>query len=155
MRGNERLVYGPSIPAPWNSAPNPSPAPPKEPKPALVNGDGEEVSTEVAFRLPDAKLYHTWDYEQKRFWEPLTANRAIRNKLAQIPPSMQQAQTPALSALEPPNRRASTISIPPSSALQSPTVDKLNRKPGLISISRRESNSAFMSRRDSIASRAE
>ena len=73
-----KLTYGPGVNAPWNSGP----APPA-PTPSLANGvkkekDGKSdaVPTKV---IPDAKLYATWNWEQKSYREPI---RRARNSVS-------------------------------------------------------------------------
>ncbi|KZT03328.1 uncharacterized protein LAESUDRAFT_744694 [Laetiporus sulphureus 93-53] len=76
QRGTQRLVYGPGVSAPWNTnAPPTPPAPPNAGKGKEgVNGVSKDAET-PSKPLPDARLYATWDYEQKRFHEPLIVRR--------------------------------------------------------------------------------
>lgn len=87
QRGPERLTYGTGVPAPWNSdkLSAPMPAPPmvkgKEPLAnGLPNGKGslnlKEGEKEPV--LPDARLFATWEHDQKSFREPLTLPRRAR-----------------------------------------------------------------------------
>lgn len=80
-RGTQKLTYGPGVNAPWNSSlsPTPAPAPAQgKGKDAAPNGvaSGKEEEKEGA-KLPDARLYATWNYETKRFDEPLPARRRV------------------------------------------------------------------------------
>ena len=82
QRGSEKLTYGPGVPAPWNSekssAPIPAPSMAKGKDPlanGLTNGKGKEEKGPV---LPDARLFATWEHEQKSFREPLTVPRRAR-----------------------------------------------------------------------------
>jgi len=77
-RGNQILVYGPGVPAPWNAITTPQPpsqpAVKREDKSAsgMLNGKAKEEPQPI---LPDARFYATWDYEQKNFKEPLAVGR--------------------------------------------------------------------------------
>ena len=83
-RGTQKLTYGPGVYASWNSSF--SPAPPATAAPGkgkevngLTNGKEKEKEKEqeAARPLPDARLYATWNYEQKRFDEPLVIRRRM------------------------------------------------------------------------------
>jgi Wiskott-Aldrich syndrome protein len=50
----------------------------------LPNGKGKETTSKV---LQDARLYATWDYEQKDYNMPLTLGRRGRNGSVQGGPS--------------------------------------------------------------------
>jgi Wiskott-Aldrich syndrome protein len=86
QRGPEKLTYGTGIPAPWNNpdrssgpAPMPSTGTGKEPLAnglTLTNGKGKEA--EKGPVLPDARLFATWEHEQKSFRDPLTIPRRAR-----------------------------------------------------------------------------
>jgi hypothetical protein len=84
QRGPEKLTYGTGVPAPWNN-PDKSPAPLPVPSVSmgkellangLTNGKGKEV--EKGPVLPDARLFATWEHEQKTFRDPLTIPRRAR-----------------------------------------------------------------------------
>ncbi|KAJ7767467.1 hypothetical protein DFH07DRAFT_915704 [Mycena maculata] len=73
-RGPKLLTYGPGVPAPWNS-------------PATANGvgagaDGEGAKERDAreARIPDARMYATWEYETKDF------KSVMRRPRMQAPP---------------------------------------------------------------------
>ncbi|KAI0314003.1 hypothetical protein OF83DRAFT_1064528 [Amylostereum chailletii] len=90
-RGPEDLTYGTGISAPWNSTATPTGAaapttaggknkdPPVN---GMVNGKGkdkEKESAEMEKRaLPDAKMYATWEYDQKSFRDPPMVPRRAR-----------------------------------------------------------------------------
>ena len=83
QRGSEKLTYGTGLPAPWNSdkssAPIPVPSTAKGKEPlanGLTNGRGKEGEKEPV--LPDARLFATWEHDQKSFREPLTVPRRAR-----------------------------------------------------------------------------
>ncbi|KAI9455404.1 hypothetical protein F5148DRAFT_984747 [Russula earlei] len=84
QRGPERLTYGAGVPAPWNnsdksSAPLPTPLAAKG-KELLTNGltNGRGKEGEKGPVLPDARLFATWEQEQKSFRDPLTLPRRAR-----------------------------------------------------------------------------
>lgn len=118
MRGSQKLLYGPPVNAPWNSSIQPSAATPVGVSgPTLANGkvngkddpgakgkDGKDVAG--AGKIPDARLYATWDYEQKHFWEPLALGRGLKAKGAQV----QLRDTPAGTGSDV-NRRPSGLTI--------------------------------------------
>lgn len=110
MRGSQKLVYGPAVPAPWNSSmPPPTPAGPGA---SLANGKPAGAETKDAkegTKVPDARLFATWDYEQKHFWEPLPIARGFKAKGAQI----QLKDVPAASGvgIEGTPRRPSGLTI--------------------------------------------
>nr|VWO95850.1 Sensor protein zRas [Ganoderma boninense] len=81
-RGTQKLTYGPGVYASWNASF--SPAPPTTAGPGkgketngLTNGKEKDKEQEAARPLPDARLYATWNYEQKRFDEPLIMRRRM------------------------------------------------------------------------------
>ena len=43
----------------------------------MPNGKEKDKDKEAARPLPDARLYATWNYEQKRFEEPLMTRRRV------------------------------------------------------------------------------
>lgn len=84
QRGPEKLTYGMGVPAPWNN-PDKSSVPLPAPSVAigkellsngLTNGKGKEA--EKGPVLPDARLFATWEHEQKSFRDPLTIPRRAR-----------------------------------------------------------------------------
>ncbi|KAI8972618.1 hypothetical protein BD414DRAFT_500107 [Trametes punicea] len=82
QRGNQKLTYGPGVNAPWNASFSPMPAStpaPGKSKEAGANGiaNGKEKEKEPPRPLPDARLYATWNYEQKQFDEPLVIRRRM------------------------------------------------------------------------------
>ncbi|KAF8966948.1 hypothetical protein BDZ97DRAFT_1806041 [Flammula alnicola] len=87
-RGNKPLIYGSGIPAPWNAnavtsgpdsvLPTPLTSKPKE----APSANGKESPVKPV--LPDARLYATWDYEQKDFKVPLTPLPRSRNRMGSI-----------------------------------------------------------------------
>ncbi|RDX41285.1 hypothetical protein OH76DRAFT_1412256 [Lentinus brumalis] len=106
QRGNQKLTYGPGVNAPWNSSFNPTPAAPPaagKGKDGAANGlpngkdkggdkgaDGEKPRV-----LPDARLYATWNYEQKRFDEPLVVRRRVGSIAV---PRMERARSESTNA---------------------------------------------------------
>ncbi|CCM03224.1 uncharacterized protein FIBRA_05349 [Fibroporia radiculosa] len=75
QRGSQKLTYGPGVSAPWNTNASTPPAPAVTTKGkdgGLTNGKEVDVP---AKSLPDARLYATWDFEQKRCHEPLVVRR--------------------------------------------------------------------------------
>ena len=91
-RGTKPLTYGQGVAAPWNSNPLPSdgaivPSTPATAKPgtkdALPNGKDKDTSGQAkapAVALPDARLYATWDYEQKDYRVPVAAPSRSRTR---------------------------------------------------------------------------
>ena len=92
QRGTQKLTYGPGVNAPWNASFSPQPAAtPATGKGgagggkdgaganglANGNGNGKEKEGAPARPLPDARLYATWNYEPKRFDEPLVVRRRV------------------------------------------------------------------------------
>ncbi|KAI0830195.1 hypothetical protein BC628DRAFT_1313812 [Trametes gibbosa] len=90
QRGSQKLTYGPGVNAPWNASFSPMPAS----TPALGKGkeaagagagagangalpNGKEKEREAPRPLPDARLYATWNYEQKQFDEVLVVRRRM------------------------------------------------------------------------------
>ncbi|EJF60090.1 hypothetical protein DICSQDRAFT_137672 [Dichomitus squalens LYAD-421 SS1] len=83
-RGAQKLTYGPGVYAPWNASFSPMPATAPAPgKGKEANGmpngkdKDKEKDKEAPRPLPDARLYATWNYEQKRFDEPLAMRRRM------------------------------------------------------------------------------
>ncbi|KAH9996137.1 hypothetical protein BJV74DRAFT_769319 [Russula compacta] len=82
QRGPEKLTYGTGVPAPWNNSDRSSaslqtPSAAKELLPnGLTNGKGKEG--EKGPVLPDARLFATWEHEQKNFRDLLTIPRRAR-----------------------------------------------------------------------------
>jgi len=98
-RGTKSLTYGQGVPAPWNSSnPLPSsdgaivPSTPAAAKPGtkdalllLPNGKDKDTSGQAKappVALPDARLYATWDYEQKDYRVPIVAPSRSRTRMA-------------------------------------------------------------------------
>jgi hypothetical protein len=84
QRGPEKLTYGAGVAAPWNnpdrvSAPLPTPSAAKG-KELLANGltNGKGKGGEKGPVLPDARLFATWEHEQKSFRDTLTIPRRAR-----------------------------------------------------------------------------
>lgn len=84
QRGPEKLTYGTGVSAPWNN-PDKTPAPLPAPtvsmgKELLANGltNGKGKEAEKGPVLPDARLFATWEHEQKSFRDPLTIPRRAR-----------------------------------------------------------------------------
>lgn len=72
-RGAEKLLYGPGLPAPWNSGavtPAPAASKVKDEKNGKQNGKEEEPKVET---LPDSLLFATWEYEPKDFRVPVVS----------------------------------------------------------------------------------
>lgn len=88
QRGPEKLTYGTGVPAPWNNPDGSrSSGPPPMPsagmgkgKELLANGltNGKGKEAEKGPVLPDARLFATWEHEQKSFRDPLTIPRRAR-----------------------------------------------------------------------------
>ena len=88
QRGPEKLTYGTGVPAPWNnpdssrsSGPSPMPsASMGKGKELLANGltNGKGKEAEKGPVLPDARLFATWEHEQKSFRDSLTIPRRAR-----------------------------------------------------------------------------
>ena len=84
QRGPEKLTYGAAVPAPWNnfdksSGPLPTPSATKG-KELLANGltNGKDKEGEKGPVLPDARLFATWEHEQKSFRDTLAIPRRAR-----------------------------------------------------------------------------
>jgi hypothetical protein len=92
-------------------------------------------------KLPDARLFATWDYEQKNFRDSLSVARASKLKGAQF----QMASNPA-SAVDAPPRRGSTLSaISTANGLDTPN----DRRNGILTLPlRRESSQAGSFKRE-------
>ncbi|KAI6030275.1 hypothetical protein EDC04DRAFT_3115352 [Pisolithus marmoratus] len=77
QRGPQKLIYGPGISAPWNSS-LASGAPAgqqqqQQPQPSKGGEDSLANGRETpSFALPDAQMFATWDYEVKRYQDPLS-----------------------------------------------------------------------------------
>ena len=92
QRGSQKLTYGPGVNAPWNSAfssaPTATPAPGKGKEKdgvnGMPNGKDKDKEKETPRSLPDARLYATWNYEQKRYDEPLVVRRRL-GSVAAVP----------------------------------------------------------------------
>ncbi|THH21366.1 hypothetical protein EUX98_g8404 [Antrodiella citrinella] len=83
IRGTTKLVYGPGVPAPWNSSSIPPPLPTaSKPNGKEVNGKDKDKDKDDAVSaaklLPDARLFATWNWDQKSYKEPLQAHRRGR-----------------------------------------------------------------------------
>jgi hypothetical protein len=85
QRGPEKLTYGAGVPAPWNNPDNKTSGPSPMPsagmgKELLANGltNGKGKEAEKGPVLPDARLFATWEHEQKSFRDPLTIPRRAR-----------------------------------------------------------------------------
>lgn len=83
VQEGRRLTYGPGVPAQWNG-PVAAPAAPQ------ANGvkkekDGKDKDAAPAKLLPDAKLYATWNWEQKSYRDPV---RSRRISTVQLPGTM-------------------------------------------------------------------
>ncbi|KZT68102.1 hypothetical protein DAEQUDRAFT_693189 [Daedalea quercina L-15889] len=99
QRGSQRLTYGPGVNAPWNTN---APTPPAAP---LTNAKGKDTGVNGVVKdgeapakaLSDARLYATWDYEQKRYHEPLASRRgrpgSIQGVGAAVPPVRQRSES--------------------------------------------------------------
>ena len=82
MRGAQKLTYGPGVSAPWNSGTGvpgaASAAATAVTTPQLPNGvkgakDKErEKAPAVPKPLPDARMFATWNWDQKSYKEPLS-----------------------------------------------------------------------------------
>lgn len=91
-RGTQKLTYGPGVNAIWNSGPTPAttPAPPPgntNPKSGKDGGgnvppDGKDGQTQKV--MVDAKMYATWNYEEKHYNEPLVVGRRARMGSLQV-----------------------------------------------------------------------
>ncbi|RPD60727.1 hypothetical protein L227DRAFT_547024 [Lentinus tigrinus ALCF2SS1-6] len=88
LRGGQKLLYGNGVNASWNSSFNPTPAATPaagKGKDGAVNGmaNGKDkggdkgADGEKPRALPDARFYATWNYEQKRYDEPLVVRRRV------------------------------------------------------------------------------
>ncbi|KAH9921105.1 uncharacterized protein B0H18DRAFT_1021908 [Fomitopsis serialis] len=99
QRGSQRLTYGPGVNAPWNTnAPTPPAAPLMNAKGKDTGVNGVTKAGETSVKtLSDARLYATWDYEQKRFHEPLVPRRgrigSMQSVGAPAPPVRQRSES--------------------------------------------------------------
>ena len=88
QRGSKLLVYGPGVPAPWNtnSATSADAAPPMSAKPKEgVNGTNvKSEDSLVKPVLPDARVYATWDYDPKDFRVPLGSSTRSRGRMGSV-----------------------------------------------------------------------
>jgi len=82
-RGTQKLTYGTGINAQWNTNASVPAAGTGKTKDGGANGlsNGKDADAPVKPLLPDARLYATWDYEQKRFHEPLPVRRGRMGSL--------------------------------------------------------------------------
>lgn len=85
-RGSKPILYGPGIPAPWNSHTtqtdnNSIPATPATPKHKDKDKDkekeGETAQAPPRPLIPDAQLYATWDFESKDYKLPLPSSSSL------------------------------------------------------------------------------
>ncbi|KIN96279.1 hypothetical protein M404DRAFT_49855, partial [Pisolithus tinctorius Marx 270] len=81
QRGSQKLIYGPGISAPWNSSLASGGGPAgqqQQQQPSKQSSKGGEDNTSAngketpTFSLPDAQMFATWDYEVKRYQDPLS-----------------------------------------------------------------------------------
>ena len=84
-RGTQKLTYGPGISAPWNSGPA---LPTTTPVPNGVKGlkkeDKEKEKDAQPKPLPDARLYATWNWEEKNYRDPIQPSRRPRMGSVQL-----------------------------------------------------------------------
>ena len=78
----QRLLYGTGVNAPWNinsggSATAPTPTTAKLKDQSAPNGMPNGKEDRLA-PIPDARLHATWDYEVKRYNDPLPVSRRGR-----------------------------------------------------------------------------
>lgn len=82
-RGAQKLTYGPGVNAIWNSGPTiastPAPLPGGKPPKEADGKDGQLQKV-----LVDARMYATWNYEEKHYKEPLVVGRRARMGSLQI-----------------------------------------------------------------------
>ncbi|KAI0077684.1 hypothetical protein K474DRAFT_1661466 [Panus rudis PR-1116 ss-1] len=76
LRGKEKVVYGTPIGAPWNANPNYPFTATGVSKEKEKAKQGEDESMNRV--LPDAGLYATWNWEEKKFDQPLPPARRAR-----------------------------------------------------------------------------
>ena len=93
-RGEQKLTYGPGVPAPWNSGSSAGAAVSGTPvatkgKELPVPGPGGIGKDAATKPIPDAKLFATWDYETKSFKEQLQVGR--RGRMASTPTVQQSS----------------------------------------------------------------
>ncbi|KAJ7180863.1 hypothetical protein C8R46DRAFT_1070783 [Mycena filopes] len=85
-RGNKLLKYGPGVAAPWNAV-----AVVEEPKkPKAADGDDEtprDRDRDKEKRIPDARVFATWEYETKDFKAGLKRPRGAGGAGASVPPT--------------------------------------------------------------------
>jgi Wiskott-Aldrich syndrome protein len=90
LRGSKQLVYGNGVAAPWNASTTPLaeaiPPTPIVGKLKEANGllNGKVKESQAKATLPDARLYATWDYEQKSFKTPLAPPPRNRGRMGSI-----------------------------------------------------------------------
>ena len=73
VQDGRRLTYGPGVSAPWNSGPLP---PPGQANGAAKEGVKKEKGDAPPQKpVPDAKLYATWNWEQKTYRDPVRRPR--------------------------------------------------------------------------------
>lgn len=71
QRGSQKLIYGPSISAPWNSSQTgASGQAPKGGDEAMANNQDAP-----SFSLPDAEMFATWEFEPKHYRDALSGRR--------------------------------------------------------------------------------
>ncbi|KAH9948449.1 hypothetical protein B0H21DRAFT_733342 [Amylocystis lapponica] len=81
QRGPQKLLYGPGVNAAWNRSAAGTPAAPpgatKSKDGQGLNGlsNGKDAAPPPQAALPDARLFATWNYEPKRFNEPIATRR--------------------------------------------------------------------------------
>ncbi|KAF5326067.1 hypothetical protein D9611_000873 [Ephemerocybe angulata] len=87
-RGSKPLVYGPGVPAPWNSNPIPPTDANGVPQTPLttkakdsLNGKGDDGESNKP-AIPDALLFATWDYDSKDYRVPLPRHRTRMGSVA-------------------------------------------------------------------------
>ena len=89
-RGTKQLIYGNGTAAPWNANTAPLadaiPPTPIVGKSKDINGltNGKVKEPPAKATLPDARLYATWDYEQKSFKVPLAPAPRNRGRMGSI-----------------------------------------------------------------------
>lgn len=76
LRGAKPLTYGPGVPAPWNAPADKDPPAVKDAK------EQKERERDAAAKIPDARVYATWEYETKDF----RSSGARKPRLQMAPP---------------------------------------------------------------------
>jgi len=85
---NDKFVYGPGIPAPWNSSHSPDDGAAAGAKKGkdVPNGHKEDRKGEdKADAVEDARLFATWDYEMKDYRIPLGPGKKGRTSSTSLP----------------------------------------------------------------------